>query len=85
MLDGMTASMDCLFCKIVAGTIPAKKIFEDEFAVAILDINPQAPMHALVIPKKHVRSLAETGSDDKALLGHLLEVARELADEAEAG
>lgn len=85
MLDGMTASMDCLFCKIVAGTIPAKKIFEDEFAVAILDINPQAPVHALVIPKKHVASLAKTGAGDKELLGHLLDVARELAKELKLG
>jgi len=72
------SSADCLFCKIAAGTIPAKKIFEDELALAILDINPQAPVHALVIPKKHVASLAETEASDKALLGHLLEVAREL-------
>src|SRR5271170_2778863 len=85
MLDGMTASMDCLFCKIVAGTIPAKKIFEDEFAVAILDINPQAPVHSLVIPKKHVASLAKTGAGDKELLGHLLDVARELAKELKLG
>jgi len=81
----MTASMDCLFCKIVAGTIPAKKIFEDEFAVAILDINPQAPVHALVIPKKHVASLAKTGAGDKELLGHLLDLARELAKELKLG
>ncbi|HZD47176.1 MAG TPA: histidine triad nucleotide-binding protein [Silvibacterium sp.] len=73
--------MDCLFCKIVAGTIPAKKVFEDEHAVAILDINPQAPVHALVMPKKHVASLAKTGADDKEMLGHLLNVARELAAE----
>ena len=79
------SSADCLFCKIAAGTIPAKKIFEDELALAILDINPQAPVHALVIPKKHVASLAETEASDKALLGHLLEVARELAVEQRLG
>lgn len=73
--------MDCLFCKIAAGTIPAKKVFDDEHAVAIMDINPQAPVHALVIPKKHVASLAETNAGDAALLGHLLEMARELAVE----
>ncbi|MBV8671861.1 MAG: histidine triad nucleotide-binding protein [Acidobacteriaceae bacterium] len=73
--------MDCLFCKIAAGTIPAKKVFEDEYAVAIMDINPQAPVHALVIPKKHLASLAETGGGDKELLGHLLETARDLAAE----
>ncbi len=81
MLDGM----DCLFCKIATGTIPAKKVFEDEHALAILDIHPQAPVHMLVIPKKHVASLAETGGSDKELLGHLLEVARELAVERRLG
>ena len=73
--------MDCLFCRIAAGTIPAKKVFEDEHAVAITDINPQAPVHVLVIPKKHVASLAETHASDTALLGHLLQVARDLATE----
>jgi histidine triad (HIT) family protein len=81
MLDGM----DCLFCKIAAGAIPAKKVFEDELTVAIQDINPQAPVHALVIPKKHVASLAKTNASDKDLLGHLLEVARELAAEQKLG
>ena len=79
------SSRDCLFCRIASGTIPVKKVFEDEHALAIMDINPQAPVHVLVIPKKHVASLAETGSDDKALLGHLLEVARELAVEQKLG
>jgi histidine triad (HIT) family protein len=81
MLDGM----DCLFCKIAAGTIPAKKVFEDEHALAILDIHPQAPVHMLVIPKKHVASLAETSAGDKELLGHLLGVARDLAVEQRLG
>jgi len=81
MLDGM----DCLFCRIVAGTIPAKKVFEDELTVAIQDINPQAPVHVLVIPKKHVASLAETDAGDKELLGHLLEAVRELGAEQKLG
>jgi histidine triad (HIT) family protein len=81
----MLDDMDCLFCRIAAGTVPAKKVFEDEHALAIADINPQAPVHALVIPKKHVASLAETGPDDRALLGHLLEVARGLAVEQRLG
>jgi histidine triad (HIT) family protein len=75
MLDGM----DCLFCKIVNGTIPSKKIYEDEQTFAFLDINPQAPVHALIVPKKHLDSLAAAEADDDALLGHLLQVARELA------
>jgi histidine triad (HIT) family protein len=73
--------MDCLFCRIVNGTIPANKIFEDDQAIAFRDINPQAPVHILVIPKKHVDSLAAAGAtpEDKALLGHLLSVQTQIA------
>jgi histidine triad (HIT) family protein len=81
MLEGM--SSDCLFCKIADGAIPSKKVFEDEIAFAIEDIRPQAPVHVLVIPKKHVRSLAE--ADEKALLGHLLDAARSVAKEQKLG
>src|SRR5919107_1170121 len=69
------AEQDCLFCKIVAGEIPAKLVHEDERAVAFRDINPQAPTHALVIPRAHISSLAEAGEGDESLLGHLLRVA----------
>jgi len=82
------AGEDCIFCKIVAGSIPAAKIFEDERAVVFRDINPQAPTHALVIPRKHVASLGEAGGEDEALLGHLLLVAARVAREeglAESG
>jgi histidine triad (HIT) family protein len=75
MLDGM----DCLFCKIAAGSIPSRRVFEDEIAFAIQDIKPQGPVHVLIIPKEHMRSLAE--ADDKDLLGHLLYVARSVAEE----
>ncbi|MET0645554.1 MAG: histidine triad nucleotide-binding protein [Pyrinomonadaceae bacterium] len=75
------AGDDCLFCKIVAGAIPAAKIFEDERAVAFRDINPQAPTHALVIPREHVASLNEASEDNEALLGHLLLVAARVARE----
>src|SRR5277367_2299154 len=73
--------MDCLFCKIASGAIPAKKVFEDDQAIAFRDINPQAPVHILVVPKKHVGSLAEMGGtqDDKALLGHLLALVAQIA------
>ena len=73
------ASEDCIFCKIVAGEIPAAKVYEDERAVAFRDINPQAPTHALVIPRRHVASLNEAAEDDEALLGHLLLVAARVA------
>lgn len=73
--------MDCIFCKIAAGEIPAKKLYEDEHALAFADINPQAPVHVLIIPKRHISSLAEVDSTDadKFLIGHLHIVARQLA------
>ena len=75
----MTTQQDCIFCKIVAGEIPSKKIYEDESAFAFRDINPQAPTHALVIPRKHIASLDAAGEADEALLGHLLRVAAQVA------
>jgi histidine triad (HIT) family protein len=77
----MTTEQDCIFCKIVSGAIPAAKIFEDERALAFRDINPQAPTHALVIPRAHIPSLSEAGEEDEALLGHLLRVASRVARE----
>jgi histidine triad (HIT) family protein len=76
------ASEDCIFCKIVAGEIPAAKVFEDDRAVAFRDINPQAPTHALVIPRAHIASLNEAGESDETLLGHLLLVAARVARDA---
>ena len=75
--------MDCLFCKIADGSIPSRKVFEDDIAFAIQDIKPQGPVHVLVIPKEHLRSLAE--ADDKDLLGHLLYVAKDVAVERKLG
>ncbi|MDT5262978.1 MAG: histidine triad family protein [Acidobacteriota bacterium] len=77
----MAKSEDCIFCKIVAGEIPAAKIFEDERAVVFRDINPQAPTHALIIPRAHVASLNEAVESDEALLGHLLRVAARVAQD----
>jgi histidine triad (HIT) family protein len=73
--------MDCLFCKIISGAIPAKKVLEDDHAIAFRDIHPQAPVHVLVVPKRHIASLAEIGAtnDDKALLGHLLALVDQIA------
>ncbi len=70
---------DCLFCKIVARTIPAPLVYEDNLVVAFDDINPQAPIHALVIPRKHVVSLAELQDSDAELLGRLLLVSSKIA------
>lgn len=77
--------MDCIFCKIVKGEIPSKKVHEDEFSLAFHDIEPKAPTHILVIPKKHVASLAEARPADEALLGRLLLAAAEIAREQELG
>lgn len=62
---------DCLFCKIAAGEIPSNKLFEDDKLLAFYDIDPQAPVHFLVIPKQHIASAAALTEDDAALLGHL--------------
>ena len=71
---------DCLFCRIVAGAIPATRLHEDELAIAIRDINPQAPTHVLVLPRRHVASAAEVGDEDGELLGRLFTVAATLAE-----
>ena len=70
---------DCLFCKIIDRKLPAKIVHEDDLAVAIEDIHPQAPVHLLVLSRKHLPSLKEAVPQDQALLGHLLLVAAELA------
>ena len=62
--------MDCLFCKILAGHIPAKRIYEDDKVVAFEDINPQAPTHVLIIPRKHIAGLKEAQEDDAELIGY---------------
>lgn len=71
--------MDCIFCKIVAGEIPATKIFEDERAIAFKDLHAQAPTHFLVIPRQHIDSLAAATVADTALLGHLTTTAARVA------
>ncbi len=72
---------DCLFCRMVAGDVPATTVLQDERAIAIRDINPQAPMHVLVIPREHMESLDEASHKDEALLGHLLRMAARIANE----
>ena len=72
---------DCLFCRIAAGEIPSKKVYEDEQVLAFYDIAPQAPVHVLIIPKRHIAGANALTREDDALLGHLFEVARQLAKE----
>lgn len=71
--------MPCLFCEIAAGRIPAKTAYEDETVVAFHDINPQAPTHVLLIPRKHVTSLNDLTPEDDSLVGSLVRRARDLA------
>lgn len=71
----------CLFCKIAAGEIPCKKAYEDDQVLAFYDINPQAPTHVLIIPKKHIESVLELAPTDDALLAHVFRVAQQLAGE----
>ncbi len=72
---------DCIFCKIVQGEIPAKKIYEDDEFLAFHDIRPAAPVHFLIIPKQHIPSLFEASNADAALLGRMLKLAPQLATE----
>lgn len=71
--------MDCLFCKLARGELPAKIIYEDEHAIAFDDINPQAPVHKLIIPREHIATLNDLQPEHNALLGHMVLVAKHLA------
>jgi histidine triad (HIT) family protein len=85
---GGSGMSDCLFCKIAAGEIPAKIVFEDERVVAFEDIQPQAPIHILIIPRKHIPTLLDLDEEDQELLGYMHLVANHIAGEkslAESG
>jgi histidine triad (HIT) family protein len=73
--------MSCLFCKVVAGEIPAKRVYEDEDVVAFEDINPQAPVHVLLIPKRHVATLNDLQASDDQLVGTLVRRAAAIANQ----
>jgi histidine triad (HIT) family protein len=72
---------DCLFCRIVAGEIPADLVHQDERCIAFRDVNPQAPVHVLIVPREHMDSLDDASQRDEAALGHLLRVAARVANE----
>ena len=76
---------NCLFCRIIAGEIPGDFIHQDDRAVVLRDINPQAPTHVLVIPREHLESLDDASQRDEALLGHLLRVAARIANDEGLG
>lgn len=80
--------MDCIFCKIANGDIPSKKVYEDEHLLAFHDINPAAPVHLLIIPKKHIATLNDVQDGDWGLIGNIVKVGQQLAEEngiAESG
>ena len=77
----MSSDPNCIFCKIVAGKVPAKKVYEDEHLLAFHDINPWAPVHILVIPKVHLTSMVDAGPEHTDLLGRMLAVTPRLMAE----
>lgn len=70
---------DCIFCKIIAGEIPSEKVYEDEYVYAFKDINPAAPFHALVIPKKHIQSASHVSEEDEVTIGKVFTAIRKIA------
>src|SRR6516225_11158021 len=81
----MTSDPNCLFCRIIRGEIPSKKIYEDEDVFAFEDINPQSPTHVLVCPKRHFASLKHAGAEEEAVLGKVALVAAKIAKERNLG
>jgi len=73
--------MDCLFCKIVTGEVPAKIVYRDDVVIVFEDINPQAPHHQLIIPQKHISTLNDITSEDNDLIGYMVQTAKLLAKE----
>ncbi|AJA48376.1 HIT family protein [Clostridium pasteurianum DSM 525 = ATCC 6013] len=70
---------DCIFCKILKGEIPCDKVYEDDRVLSFKDINPEAPVHVLIIPKKHISSINELKEDDEKLIGYIYTVAGKIA------
>ncbi len=73
------ADSNCLFCKVLAGDLPADIIYESETAIGFRDINPQAPTHVLIIPRKHIATINEIADEDQSIVGSLYSAAREIA------
>ena len=71
--------MDCIFCKIIAGQIPSDVVYTDNKVIAFRDINPLAPVHLLIIPREHITTLNDISEQETMLMGHMLQVARQLA------
>ena len=71
---------DCLFCKIIAGEIPSTKVYEDDYVFAFLDIEPQAPFHAVVVPKKHISNTTQINSDNSIYIAKIFEAIAKIAE-----
>lgn len=71
--------MDCLFCKIIGGEIPSNKVYEDDTVYAFRDIDPQAPVHILIVPKEHIASAKDINETNSAVVAHIFEVAAKIA------
>lgn len=72
---------DCLFCRIISGELPSTRVWDDDLVYAFEDINPQAPVHVMVVPRKHIATLNDLGPDDEPLAGRLVYVATQIARE----
>jgi histidine triad (HIT) family protein len=77
--------MDCIFCKIVAGQIPSDVVYTDDRVIAFRDINPMAPVHLLIIPREHIVSLNDITEHETPLVGHMVQVAKQLAKQQGIG
>ena len=71
--------MDCIFCSIIKGEIPSTKVYEDEICYAFLDINPQAPVHCLIVPREHIASLNDIDEDNKSSIAHIMNIIPRIA------
>ena len=71
---------DCLFCKIIKGDIPSSLVYQDDMVYAFRDINPRAPVHVLIIPKKHISTLNDMQDEDETLMGHIMLTAKKIAE-----
>ena len=78
--SGGEVNKDCIFCRIISGELQSDILYQDDEVIALRDINPQAPTHILIMPKAHIPSLAEITKDHQALIGHMAQVANELAN-----
>lgn len=78
-MSALAHDPDCIFCKIIAGQIPSKKVYEDDLVYAFHDIHPWAPVHFLLVPKAHIPSMAQVGPEQAALMGHIMTLIPRLA------